>query len=59
VWKREDPRVTILHAYSHLATHWHRLNVPPVVRASDQSCDHFDLCAFSKGLELSWWPLPD
>ena len=34
VWKREDPRVTILHAYSHLATHWHRLNVPPVVLQS-------------------------
>lgn len=31
VWKRDDPRVTILHAYSHLATHWHRLNVPKVV----------------------------
>ena len=34
VWKRTDPRVTILHAYSHLATHWHRLNVPPVVLRS-------------------------
>ena len=30
-WKRADPRVTILHAYSHLATHWHRLNTPQVV----------------------------
>eukprot|EP01046_Picozoa_sp_COSAG06_P037560 COSAG06_NODE_4252_length_4429_cov_5.719169_6_plen_77_part_00 len=27
VWKRDDPRVAILFAYSHLATHWHRLNV--------------------------------
>ena len=34
VWERADPRVTILHAYSHLATHWHRLNVPPVVLQS-------------------------
>ena len=34
VWKRDDPRVTILHAYSHLATHWHRLNVPKVVLRS-------------------------
>ena len=25
VWQRDTPRVTILHAYSHLATHWHRL----------------------------------
>ena len=31
VWKREYPRVTILHAYSHLATHWHRLNTPQEV----------------------------
>ena len=31
VWQRDTPRVTILHAYSHLATHWHRLNIPPVV----------------------------
>ncbi|MBV7335736.1 phytanoyl-CoA dioxygenase family protein [Chloroflexi bacterium TSY] len=33
VWQRETPRVAILHAYSHLATHWHRLKVPPAVMA--------------------------
>ena len=33
VWEKETPRVTILHAYSHLATHWHRLRIPPVVMA--------------------------
>ena len=31
IWKRDEPRVTILHAYSHLATHWHRLNTPQEV----------------------------
>jgi len=30
-WNREEPRVAILHAYSHLATHWHRLKVSPEV----------------------------
>ena len=32
-WERDTPRVAILHAYSHLATHWHRLNFPPEVLA--------------------------
>ncbi len=28
----DHPKVIdVLHAYSHLATHWHRLNIPPVV----------------------------
>jgi hypothetical protein len=31
VWQRDTPRVAILFAYSHLATHWHRLKVPKVV----------------------------
>ncbi len=31
VWQKETPRVTVLNAYSHLATHWHRLKIPPVV----------------------------
>ena len=31
VWQRETPRVTVLNAYSHLATHWHRLKTPPAV----------------------------
>ena len=31
VWRRDTPRVTVLNAYSHLATHWHRLKIPPVV----------------------------
>jgi hypothetical protein len=26
-WKRDTPRVAVLHAYAHLATHWHRLNL--------------------------------
>ena len=26
--------MSILHAYSHLATHWHRLNTPPAVLRS-------------------------
>lgn len=30
-WTRETPRIAILHAYSHLATHWHRLRTPPEV----------------------------
>jgi hypothetical protein len=33
VWQRDTPRVGILHAYAHLATHWHRLTIPPVVLA--------------------------
>ena len=40
VWKPDHPRVTILHAYSHLATHWHRLNVPPVVLQVCAACRH-------------------
>ena len=32
-WNRDEPRVAILHAYSHLATHWHRLKVKPEVMA--------------------------
>ena len=31
VWQRDTPRVAVLHAYAHLATHWHRLTVPPEV----------------------------
>ena len=31
MWNRDTPRVTVLNAYSHLATHWHRLKIPPVV----------------------------
>ena len=34
IWKRDDPRIMILHAYSHLATNWHRLRVPRVVLES-------------------------
>ena len=30
-WKRDTPRIAVLHAYAHLATHWHRLQVPPEV----------------------------
>ena len=33
-WTRETTRIAILHAYSHLATHWHRLRTPPEVLAS-------------------------
>ncbi|MBI4552835.1 MAG: phytanoyl-CoA dioxygenase family protein [Candidatus Latescibacteria bacterium] len=33
VWKRETPRVAVLNAYAHLATHWHRLTIPPAVLA--------------------------
>lgn len=32
-WQRETPRIAVLHAYSHLATHWHRLRIPPAVVA--------------------------
>jgi len=31
VWQRETPRVAVLNAYAHLATHWHRLTVPSAV----------------------------
>ena len=31
VWRRDTPRVAVLNAYSHLATHWHRLKTPPAV----------------------------
>lgn len=31
VWQRETPRIAILNAYAHLATHWHRLRIPPAV----------------------------
>ncbi|MDE0020829.1 MAG: phytanoyl-CoA dioxygenase family protein [Candidatus Poribacteria bacterium] len=30
-WKRDTPRVTVFNAYAHLATHWHRLTIPPAV----------------------------
>ena len=33
-WRRETPRVAVLNAYSHLATHWHRLTIPPAVLAA-------------------------
>lgn len=33
VWEKDTPRVAVLHAYSHLATHWHRLKMPPQVMA--------------------------
>ena len=33
-WTRETPRVAVLHAYAHLATHWHRFNVAPEVLES-------------------------
>jgi hypothetical protein len=31
VWRRNRPRVAILHAYSHLAINYHRLTIPPEV----------------------------
>jgi len=34
VWQRDTPRVAVLNAYSHLATHWHRLRIPPEVMAA-------------------------
>jgi hypothetical protein len=34
IWKRDTPRVAVLNAYSHLATHWHRLRIPPEVLAA-------------------------
>ena len=33
-WERHEPRVSVLSAYSHLATHWHKLNIPPAVIAA-------------------------
>ncbi|NKB71772.1 MAG: hypothetical protein GKR89_32250 [Candidatus Latescibacteria bacterium] len=30
-WQRDTPRVSILSAYAHLATHWHRLTMPAAV----------------------------
>ncbi len=33
IWKKAEPRVAVLNAYAHLATHWHRLNLPPEVLA--------------------------
>lgn len=30
-WNRETPRIAILHAYSHLATHFHRINIATAV----------------------------
>tara|TARA_B100000029_G_scaffold516253_2_gene628034 strand:+ start:31112 stop:31918 length:807 start_codon:yes stop_codon:yes gene_type:complete len=32
-WNSSEPRVAVLHAYSHLATNWHRLNIPSKVMA--------------------------
>ena len=31
VWQRDTPRIAVLHAYAHIATHWHRLKTPPAV----------------------------
>ena len=31
VWQRETPRIAVLNAYAYLATHWHRLRIPPEV----------------------------
>jgi ectoine hydroxylase-related dioxygenase (phytanoyl-CoA dioxygenase family) len=33
IWERDDPRVIVLNAYSHIATHWHRLTIAPEVIA--------------------------
>ena len=32
-WNKDEPRVAVLNAYAHLATHWHRLHTPPAVLA--------------------------
>ena len=32
-WQRDTPRVAVLNAYSHLATHWHRLTIAPEIMA--------------------------
>ncbi len=34
VWQKEEPRVAVLNAYSHLATHWHRMTASEEVLAS-------------------------
>ena len=34
VWRRDTPRVAVLNAYAHLATHWHRMNLPAEVLES-------------------------
>ena len=34
VWRRKEPRVAVLHAYAHLATHWHRPCLPAAVLES-------------------------
>ena len=33
-WRRAAPRVAVLNAYAHLATHWHRLTLPAEVLES-------------------------
>ena len=33
-WRRDTPRVAVLNAYAHLATHWHRLTLPAAVLES-------------------------
>ena len=33
-WRRDTPRVAVLNAYAHLATHWHRLTLPVEVLES-------------------------
>jgi hypothetical protein len=33
VWQRDTPRVAVLQAYAHLATHWHRLTIAPEILA--------------------------
>ena len=33
-WRRDTPRVAVLNAYAHLATHWHRLTLPAEVMES-------------------------
>ena len=33
-WRRDTPRVAVLNAYAHLATHWHRLTLPAEVLES-------------------------
>ena len=33
-WQRDTPRVAVLNAYAHLATHWHRLTLPAEVLES-------------------------
>jgi hypothetical protein len=33
-WQRDTPRVAVLNAYAHLATHWHRPTIAPEVMAA-------------------------